>query len=135
MSDRSLTISQKEGMTLYISLYDLGLFILFILTVVVCAYLIAVLHRTFCVLGYARDILRAHHTDICEMLSVLPKAMTSVSELADSLKHTVDQAGSAFVVLQDDISDTVDDLRDSLQTFAVYGKVIYDLFRMIFSKS
>lgn len=120
---------------MYISLYDLGLFILFMITVVVSGYLIAVLHRTFCVLGYVREILSAHNTDICEMLSVLPKAMANVSELADSLKKAVDQAGSAFAFLQNDISDTVDDLRDGLETFAVYAKVIYDVFRVIFSKS
>lgn len=120
---------------MYISLYDLGLFVLFILAVVVGGYFIAVLHRAFCVLGYVKSILSAHNADIGEALSALPKALVNVSELADSLKQTVDQAGSAFVFLQDDIAATVDDLRDGLESFAVYAKVIYDICRMLFSKS
>jgi len=134
MLDRSLSIAVKEGIVLYISLQDLGLFILFIIIVVVCVYLIWVLHRMLGVLLCIRNILNDHNNDICEILVELPKSLKNVSELAVSLKNAVDQTGSAVEVLQSDFTDTVEDLRDGLETFAAYAKVIGEVFRAVFLK-
>lgn len=117
---------------MYISLYDLALVILFVVTVTVSGYLIAVLRRAFSVLGHVRDILDAHDEDICETLSLLPETLVNVNELAASLKETAEQTSSAIHLLQNDV---VDDLRDGLETFTVYAKIASDVFRAIFSKS
>jgi len=118
-------------MIMYISLYDIGLLIAFAIIIVVCSYLIAVLHRTFCVLGYAREILGDHDEEIRQTISGLPSALANVNELAISLKATVDQIGS----LQDNVTDTVDDLRDGMENIIVYGRVVAEIFQSIFSKT
>jgi len=120
---------------MYISLYDLGLFTLFIILIIVSGYLIAVLHRTFCVLGYVRGILGDHTEDIHEIISGLPEALTNANELAISLKETADQTNGAFGSIQDNLTNTVDDLRDGMETFAVYAKIAGEVCRAVFSKS
>ena len=132
---RLLINSLKEGIAVYVSLYELGLFILFTIAVVVSAYLITVLHQAFCVIGHVRAILNARDADIQETLSVLPETLSNINELAISLKQTASQTNDAFHYLQDDLSDTVDSLRDGLETIVVYGKVIGDVFRAVFSKA
>lgn len=120
---------------MYISLYDIGFFILFTIAVIVCLYLVAVLHRTFCVLGYVREILDNHKEDIDKTISGLPEALDNVNELAISLKETVDQTNGAFGSLQHNITDTVDDLRDGMENMIVYAKVAAEIFRAIFAKN
>lgn len=120
---------------MYISLYDIGLFIAFIIITIVSSYLIVVLHRIFCVLGSVRQILDVHNEDIRQTIAGLPETLTNVNELAISLKETADQANGAFGSLHNNITDTVDDLRDGMEDIIVYGKVAAEIFRTIFSKN
>lgn len=120
---------------MYVSLYDLGWLILLMITIAVSGYLIAVLRQAFCILGHVRGILDAHGDDIRETLSLMPEALASINDLAMNLKETAAQTNDAFHYLQDDLGDTVNNLRDGLETVAVYGKVIGDAFRAVFSKS
>lgn len=119
---------------MYISLYDLGMFILFTILMIVSGYLIAVLHRAFCVLGHILGILNTHKEDISEIISGLPNALLNLNALTISLKAIADQTNGAITLLQENITDTVDDLRDGLESVAVYGKIIAELFRVIFPK-
>ena len=120
---------------MYISLYDLGLFILFAILVIAGVYLIAVLHRVLCIVGHIRTIFETHGKDIDGLLCVLPKTLANVGELAASLKTIVDETSSSLAPLKDNFMDTVDDVRDGLELFAVYAKVIGELFRKLFSRS
>ena len=120
---------------MYITLYDAGLFIIFVIVLIASGYLIAILHRIFCVLGYIRGIVNSHGDDMHKIISELPVALVNANELAVSLKETVDQTNSAFGSLQDNLTDTVDDLRYGLENFAVYAKVITEVCKTIFSKS
>ncbi len=119
---------------MYISLYDLGLFILFIVLIVVSGYLIAVLHRTFCVLGYVQKLFNHHKDDIDEIISGLPDALVNLNQLTISLKAIADQTNHALDSLQDNITGTVDDLRDGIESFTFYGKIIAEVVRAIFPK-
>lgn len=120
---------------MYISLYDLGLFILFAVIIIAGGYLIAVLHRAFCLLGSVREVLESHSGDIADLLSALPKVLANVNELAVSLQHAMEQTSSALAPLQDGFIDTVDELRDSLETFLLYAKMIGGFLRALFSKA
>lgn len=120
---------------MYISLYDLGLFILFTILIVVSGYLIVVLHRTFCVLGHILGILNTHKDDIDEIISGLPEALINLNALTISLKAIADQTNDALDSLQENVTDTVDGLLDGIESFTVYGKVIGEVFRLIFSKN
>ena len=120
---------------MYISVYDLALMILFVVTITVSAYLIAVLRRAICVLGHVRVILDNHHEQIGEALSLLPETLENVNALAVSLKATSDETSSAFRSLQNDLVDTADNFRDGLETIVVYAKLIGDVVRAVFSKA
>lgn len=120
---------------MYISLYDLGMFIIFIIIIIVSGYLIAILHRGFSMIGHLRDIIATRSDDISQIIAGLPIALTSVNELAVSLKETVDQTTSAVESIQDNVTDTVDELRYGLGNFFLYVKVIGDIIKAIFSKS
>ena len=120
---------------MYISLYDLGMFILFTVALIISGYLIAVLRSAFCVLGQVRGIIAKHDDDINEMLSALPQTLTNINDLSVQLKETADQTNNAFGFLQNNLTDTVDELRDGWETFAIYAKVISEVFRTVFSKS
>lgn len=120
---------------MYISFYDLGLFILFTVTLAVGGYLIAVLRRTFCVLGHVQGILDVHSDEIGKIISELPEALENVNELTISLKRSADLTTSAFGSLQNNVLDTVDDMRDGLESFIVYAKIIGEVCRTVFGKS
>lgn len=120
---------------MYISLYDLALFSLFFLTVIVSAYLIAVLHRTVRVLGHVREVLDVHSDEINKILSVLPETLVAINELAVSLKETSAETSHAFRSFQNDLTVSADDLRDGLETIVVYAKVIGQIFRSVFSRA
>ena len=120
---------------MYISLYDLGLFIVLIMVIIVSGYLIAVLHRAFCLLGHVRGVLNVHGDDIHEIISELPIALSNVNEITVSLKGIVDQTNGAFGSLQNNFTDTVDDLRYGVENFAIYAKILAEVCRSVFSKT
>jgi len=120
---------------MYITLYDVGLFTIFIIILIVSGYLIAVLHRVFCVIGHIRGVLSDHGDDISQTISELPIALANINELSVSLKAFIDQTNSAVGSLQNNLTDTVDDLRYGLENVAVYAKIIGEVFRAVFSKS
>jgi len=120
---------------MYISLYDLGLSIIFIIILIISGYLIAVLHRVFSVVGIVRGALSDHHNDISQIISELPIALANVNELSVSLKAIIDQTNGAFGSLQNNLTDTVDDLRFGIENFVVYAKIVAEVCRAVFSKS
>ena len=120
---------------MYISLYDLGLFIILIIILIVSGYLIAVLHRLFSMLGHVQGVINEHHDEISLTIAELPIALSNINELSLSLKKIVDHTDNAFGSLQDNMVDAVDDLRYGVEMFAVYAKIIGELWRTVFSKS
>lgn len=120
---------------MYISLNDVGVFILFIAALVISGYLIAVLHRIFCFLGTIKETFADHSTDIGNIISALPETLENVNELTASLRKSAELTTHAFNSLQHNVIDTVDDLRDGLEEFATYAKIIGEIFRAVFGKN
>ena len=120
---------------MYISFYDLGMSILFIVILVVSGYLIAVLHRTFRTIGHIREMIDLHRDDISRTISGLPLVLENVNELSVSLKRSADLTTLAFDSLQDNVIDTVGDMREGLETVILYAKVIGEVCRSVFGKS
>ncbi len=119
---------------MYITLYDFGFFVFISITVIVSAYLIAVLRQTFFVFSRVREIIVAHDNDIRETLSLLPVTLANINLLSVSLTKTADQTSHVFRSLQTDVIDTVDGLQDGVETFIVYAKVVGEVFKFLFSK-
>ncbi|MBP2663028.1 MAG: hypothetical protein H6Q71_976 [Firmicutes bacterium] len=120
---------------MYISLYDVGFFILFVVLVVIGGYLIAVLRRVFGMLGLVRGILDTHQTDIGETVLLFKETLININELTVSLKETTDQTNRAVRALPGEFTDTVDDLRESFETFALYARIAGDVVKAVFSKA
>ena len=119
---------------MYISLYDLGLFVLFAVLVVMGIYIIIVLRRVLCTLGLVHGILTEHRGDISKTVSLFQETLTHVNDLTLNLKEVADQTNKTVHSLPGEIIDTVDDLRESLEAFALYGRIVVEVIKMVFSK-
>lgn len=120
---------------MYISLSDVGLFSLFVLLVIIGGYLIAVLRRALGVLCLVRGILDAHQGDIGETISLLKETLININELTVSLKETTDHTNRAVRALPGEFTDTVEELRESFETFAFYARIVGDVVKAVFSKA
>lgn len=120
---------------MYISLYDLALFILFAGLVIIGIYVIAVLRRILCLLRTVRGFLDKHQEDIDESVPLFKETLSNLNELTVSLKETTDQTNRAVRAFPVDITDTIDDLRDSFEAFAYYAKLAKDVVKSVFSKA
>ena len=120
---------------MYISLYDVGLFSLFVLLVIIGGYLIAVLRRALGVLCLVRGILDAHQGDIGETISLFKETLININELTVSLKETTDHTNRAVRALPGEFTDTVEELRESFETFAFYARIVGDVVKAVFSKA
>jgi uncharacterized protein YoxC len=119
---------------MYISLYDLGLFVLFAVLLVGGIYLIAVLRRLLCVLGVVNGLLNAHQGDIRTTVTLLQETLANINALTVCLKEATVQTTSAVRALPSEFTDTVDDLRESFETFAFYARIAGEVVKAIFSK-
>jgi uncharacterized protein YoxC len=119
---------------MYISLYDLALVVLFILIVVIGIYLIAVLRQALCVLGQVRGVVEAHRGDLSESLSLFKETMANINALTIGLKETTENTSKAVQALPGEFADSVEELRESLETFAFYGKIVIDVVKTVFFK-
>lgn len=120
---------------MYISFIELGQAVLFILAVIAGGYLIAVLRRLLRVLGQVRDILEDNREPVGRTLSVLPDTLTSVQELAASVKETVEQTSSTVESWQGRVNSTVKDWRRNLESYAFYLNLLMEVLRTVFHKN
>ena len=69
--------SRKEGMHVYVSLYDMGLLILFVVALTVAYYLIAALRGVIGVIKQVSEVIDENQTAIGASLDVLPDLLTN----------------------------------------------------------
>lgn len=119
---------------MYISVYDAGVFILFTVAVIIGIYVIAVLRKVLCTLTLVQGLLDAHKSDIGKTISILQETLTHLNEISISTKEVIGQVQHPIRALPGEFIDTVDDLRESLETFTLYAKVAVDVIKTIFSK-
>ncbi len=119
---------------MYISIYDLALVIVFVLLVIIGIYLIAVLRQALCVLSQVRGIVELHRSDIGESVSLFKETITNVNALTISLKETTENTTNAVRALPGELADSVDELRESMETFAFYAKIAVDVVKAVFFK-
>lgn len=124
---------------MYITLSDAALAVLFVLAVVIGSYLIVLLRKLLCIAEQVEGLLGDNSDNINEILTTLPhtlvtlpKTLETIEELAVSIKETVSQTTSTLDPLQDTISDTIEELREGLESAAFYIKMLVDIVRMLF---
>lgn len=119
---------------MYISLYDLAFFILFVVLLIGAGYLIAVLRRALGVLGLVHGILKDHQGEINETISLFQATLININELTATLKEATVQTACAVRSIPNEITDTVDDLRESFETFALYARIVREVIKAVFAK-
>ena len=82
-------------MFLYISLYDVGLLILFVVALTVGYYLIVVLRRLSEVVLRVGGILDENRKSIEQTLEVLPELLNNSNEVVAGVRKTVEATSSA----------------------------------------
>ena len=119
---------------MYIALQDLGLFILFLIFSIAGVYLIMVLRRLLRTLGMVDDILILHGDDVGKTLTLLQETLTHVNQVTLSLQEIATATHNTVHALPEDITDTILELRDAVETFAVYVKICMDIVKGLLAK-
>lgn len=121
-------------MAVYISVYDLGLLILFAMFVAMGGYIIVVLRKVLCMLGLVQGIFAEHRGDITNTFSLLQETLANVNTLSNSLKEVTDQMNKPARALPPEIINTVDDLRENIEVVTLYAQLVVDVVKALFSK-
>jgi len=108
---------------MYITLYDLGLGILFILGAVALVLLIMVLLKLFKVLSRVNSLMERNEKNIEEVLVSLPKATNNFLELSDNLKdvgEVITETTATAIETKENIEDYISIFKD---VFIIIQKV------------
>ena len=119
---------------MYIALQDLGLFVLFLIFSIAGVYLIMVLRRLLRTLGMVEDIMTRYGGEVGKTLALLQETLTHVNQVTASLQEFAAATHSTVHALPEDITDTILELRDAIETFAVYVKIGMDIVKGLLTK-
>ena len=123
---------------MYISLYDLGLLILFVLAITVAYYLIVVLKGILGVVQQVKTVIDENQKSIGETLDALPDLLENSNELVIGVRKTVDTANSAVTCIEDNLADTADKVQETVDTALLYARCAAEVASVVvgaFAKS
>ncbi len=123
---------------MYISLYDIGLLILFAVALTVGYYLIITLRRVAEVVTQVNGMLDENRKSIEETLEVLPELLTNSNEVVAGVRKTVESTSSAITCLEDNLTDTADKVQETMETAVLYARCAGEVVKSVvsaFSKS
>jgi uncharacterized protein YoxC len=107
----------------YVSLYDLGITIIFLLIVIVSVYLISAIRKILIILDDVKQLLETNKTSIQETITLLPTMVSNVNQIVVSVKETAAQA-----------NDVIYDVRVEWETLIIYGKAVFQIIKTLFFK-
>ena len=116
---------------MYISLYDLGLLILFAIVLAIGYYLIAVLRKLAAVVAQINGMLAENRESIDSTLEVLPELLSNSNEVVAGVRKTVETANTAVACLEDNIVDTADKVQETIDTAMVYARCASEIVRAV----
>jgi uncharacterized protein YoxC len=108
---------------MYISIYDLGISIIFLIVVIIGIYLISVIRKVMFILDDVKRVLDTNETSIRETISLLPAVLSNVNQITASIKETASQA-----------NDVIYDVRVEWETLLIYAKAVGQIIKALFSK-
>ena len=123
---------------MYISLYDAGLLILFMVALSVGYYLIFTLRRVAEVVTQVNGILDENRKSIEETMAILPELLTNSNEVVAGVRKTVESTSSAITCLEDNLADTADKVQETMETALLYARCAGEVAKAVmsaFSKS
>ena len=120
-------------MFLYISLYDVGLLILFSVALTVGYYLIVVLRRLSEVVMQVGGILNENRKSIEETIEVLPELLNNSNQVVLGVRKTVEATSSAVTCIEDNLVDTADKVQETMETAMLYARCAGEVVRAVVS--
>ena len=123
---------------MYISLYDVGLLILFAIALAIAYYLIVALRKIAGVVTQVSGMLEENRDSIEATLEVLPDLLSNSNEVVLGVRKTVDTASSAVASLEDNLTDTADKVQETMETALLYARCAGEVAKAVmgaFSKS
>ena len=123
---------------MYLSLYDFGLLILFVVALAIAYYLIAALRSVIVVVKQVSDVINKNQSAIAETLEVLPDLLTNSNEVVLGVRKTIDTANSAVTCIEDNLVDTADRVQETMETAILYARCAAEVVKAVvgtFTKS
>ena len=123
---------------MYISLYDVGLLILFAIALAIAYYLIVALRKIAGLVTQVSGMLEENRDSIEATLEVLPDLLSNSNEVVLGVRKTVDTASSAVASLEDNLTDTADKVQETMETALLYARCAGEVAKAVmgaFSKS
>lgn len=108
---------------MYVSLYDIGITIIFLLIVIVSVYLICAIRKVLLILDDVKQILDTNKAGISDTITLLPAVITNVNQIVSSVKDTAAQA-----------NDVIYDVRVEWETLIIYAKAAVQIIKTLFFK-
>ena len=99
-------------MDIYLTLYDLGLIIVFILAVVGIIYFIITMKKVYELIGGVQRTLKTNEENINKTLSTLPEVMTQAKDIAASLQVGAREFETIAPVILHNVSDISSSLKE-----------------------
>ena len=116
---------------MYVSLYDIGLVILFALALTAGYYLIVALKKIIDVTTQVNGILSENRKSIEETLAVLPDLLENSNEVVAGVRKTVDSTSSAIISLEDNLTDTADKVQETMETALLYARCAGEVVKAV----
>jgi uncharacterized protein YoxC len=102
-----------EQMNVTVTLYDLGLLVLFGLLVVALVYFIVIARKFYDLLGNVHKTLEENETNIKRTLAVLPEMLDKADDIASNMQVGAREFGTSVPTIIHNFSTISDSLRDS----------------------
>jgi hypothetical protein len=122
----------------YISLYDVGLLILFIMALAIGYYLIDALRKIALVVAQVNGIIAENRDSLEATVEVLPELLSNSNEVVLGVRQTIDSANSAVTTIEDNLADTADKVQETVETALLYARCAGEVARAVvgaFSKN
>jgi uncharacterized protein YoxC len=100
-------------MNVTVTLYDLGLLVLFVLLVVAITYFIVIARKFYALLGNVHKTIEANETNIKRTLTVLPEMLEKADDIASNMQAGAREFGTSVPTIMHNFSAISDSLRDS----------------------
>ncbi|HWR31538.1 MAG TPA: DUF948 domain-containing protein [Negativicutes bacterium] len=107
---------------MYLSLYDVGLLILFAVALAIGYYLITALRKIAEVVTQVSEMIEENRDSVEATLDVLPDLLENSNEVMLGVRKTVDTASAAVTTLEDNFTDTADKVQETMETALLYAR-------------
>ena len=119
---------------MYIYFAEAGLFVLFVLAVIIGVYMIVVLNKAAKTLNQVQGILTQQEPQLTKTMTVLPLLLENINEIVLELKSITGVAAELETAVASQFLSTVENLQQSLQAFGSLTGIFFDMIKAIFGK-